>query len=249
MMEVECKFIDNNTAFRRLGNPGGLRHSPSAAPEAGIRYADGTQVTSDSYDETVAPEERLVGNGPPVVTLVGTRGSLPTWAFQYWVWPLPVDGATLFTRWPACGLQHVEWPLQPAVIENALRSAAELTDLRTTAAADGLEIDSELAVMADIVARLADLGAGLGAPMSPDGREPFVTVPVGEGSVEIHQVTSDYLPNLKRVLDAGGVHLVRAEGAINAQTIVIGADAAVVARALATLMKDLDRRSPPTSAG
>jgi hypothetical protein len=51
------------------------------------------------------------------------------------------------------------------------------------------------------------------------------------------------------VLDAGGVHLVRAEGAINAQTIVIGADAAVVARALATLMKDLDRRSPPTTAG
>ncbi|QXJ22179.1 hypothetical protein AGRA3207_003140 [Actinomadura graeca] len=218
MVDVGYRFSNRSFWLRHIGNPRELHPPATRGPRLAIRSSDGTRP-QDEEQLRVEPAD--------------VRGSGPDWNFRYWIRPLPVSDITLLAAWEDCGLPDTGWQLTRNLIDQGLRRSAELTSLRDTAEADGFPISTDLSRIAGIAARLADLGGGLSVPMSADGHEPVVTVPLRQGTVAIHQLTGEGVAALGSLIQGQPVHLVTAEGAVNAQAFVVGEDAAAIARALA----------------
>ncbi|MFI0487548.1 hypothetical protein [Actinomadura sp. 9N215] len=226
---LHWRFTDKQTAAEHIGDPRMLHSSAPGGPDVVIRSADGGQIASSAK----IPAQDT--SGRPAITLVSVQGGHPQWQLRFWIWPLPTEDVSLTVSWPNCGVNEATWPLRRGLIDEGLRRAAELQALRDDAATDGFRIEADLQALGDIAARLADLGATLHTLPPHITREPIVRVPRDDGVVEVNQVTGDYLTNLTSRLEGQTVHVVTVEGAVNGQAIVVGEDAALIARALAMM--------------
>jgi hypothetical protein len=184
-LRIGLKFRDPES-WREAGiSPSVLMMSDTF--NATTRYQDGEIVPSFNYKT-----DALSTTSFRAMAQISSRGAGLQWYVDYVISPFPAGDVVFSAGVPRIGLGRGEWLLSESAVEKCLQVGSRYASARKAAEEAGGKIRTNLNNIAEIVARLAHLGANVDFGNAKMGWEPTVQVPLEKGGIlSIHEILSD----------------------------------------------------------
>jgi hypothetical protein len=196
-LRIGLKFRDRQS-WRAAGIDPNILMMPETF-NAMAQYQGGETVLASSYtsDSSIGSIDAISPNASRTLVQISSEGAGLQWYVDYLILPIPTEDVVFSADFPQIGLNRGEWLLSTSTIEECLEIGSRYSRACIAAEEDEHAIKTNLNSIAEIVARLAHLGARVDFGNAELGWEPAIQVPAGErGVLSIYEILSDNALNV-----------------------------------------------------